>query len=182
MKKRLSFIPLAIALILCALLCVSCGSDPQNTVTFEKTGEISDIEKGYFGKENSSVTIELADYIKTNATDFVFSAESADTSVASAEVENTTLTVTLLKGEGSSVVTVKASSAQAGKELTFSFTVTARTYNKIACVGDSLTYGHSWHDESYPVYLQELLGSSVTVENFGKNGASVTGFNPSTLR
>ena len=46
--------------------------------------------------------------------------------------------------------------------------------NRVACVGDSLTYGHSWHDESYPVYLQELLGEDVEVRNFGKNGAAVT--------
>lgn len=53
--------------------------------------------------------------------------------------------------------------------------------NRVACVGDSLTYGHSWHDESYPVYLQELLGQDVEVRNFGKNGAAVTNRNESSF-
>ena len=50
-------------------------------------------------------------------------------------------------------------------------------YKRIACIGDSLTYGHVWHDESYPVYLQELLGSEVEVKNFGVNGSAVTNRN-----
>lgn len=47
---------------------------------------------------------------------------------------------------------------------------------KIACIGDSLTYGHAWHNESYPVYLQEKLKSDYKVENFGINGVSITGY------
>ena len=53
---------------------------------------------------------------------------------------------------------------------------------KIAAVGDSITYGHSWHNESYPVYLAEQLGGGYNVGNFGLNGASVTGFGGSSLK
>ncbi len=53
---------------------------------------------------------------------------------------------------------------------------------RVAAVGDSITYGHAWHNESYPVYLGEQLGSDYTVGNFGLNGASVTGFGGSTLK
>ncbi len=51
---------------------------------------------------------------------------------------------------------------------------------RIACIGDSLTWGFGLSDpwrESYPVVLQEMLrekvGESYEVRNFGCNGASV---------
>ena len=47
---------------------------------------------------------------------------------------------------------------------------------RIACVGDSLTYGHVWHDESYPTFLQKDLGDKYVVDNFGVNGSQITGF------
>ncbi len=47
---------------------------------------------------------------------------------------------------------------------------------RIACVGDSLTAGHSWPNESYPVYLQTILGDRYEVGNFGVNGISATGY------
>lgn len=51
---------------------------------------------------------------------------------------------------------------------------------KIACLGDSLTYGHMWHDESYPVYLSNSLNEDgkyrFEVKNLGINGASITGY------
>lgn len=47
---------------------------------------------------------------------------------------------------------------------------------RIACVGDSLTWGFSlpepWR-QSYPAQLQERLGADFAVRNFGCNGASV---------
>ncbi len=51
---------------------------------------------------------------------------------------------------------------------------------RVACVGDSITYGHAWNSESYPVYLQTELGDDYNVGNFGHNGASVTGFGGSS--
>lgn len=53
---------------------------------------------------------------------------------------------------------------------------------KVAAVGDSITYGHSWHNESYPVYLASELGGDYSVGNFGLNGASVTGYGGSSLK
>ena len=47
---------------------------------------------------------------------------------------------------------------------------------RIACIGDSLTWGFSLPDprrQSYPALLQELLGTDYEVRNFGCNGASV---------
>src|SRR5512142_1386104 len=47
---------------------------------------------------------------------------------------------------------------------------------KIACVGDSITYGYALSNsstESYPVVLQSLLGSAHTVKNFGSSGCTL---------
>lgn len=48
---------------------------------------------------------------------------------------------------------------------------------KIACVGDSITYGFLLfprHKMSYPSVLQRLLGKEFAVQNFGVNGATLT--------
>lgn len=47
---------------------------------------------------------------------------------------------------------------------------------KVACVGNSITYGYGLaHPEtdSYPVQLQEMLGEKYEVGNFGKSGATL---------
>jgi alpha-L-fucosidase 2 len=47
---------------------------------------------------------------------------------------------------------------------------------KVACVGDSITFGYglaSPGTQSYPAQLQALLGSGYVVGNFGLNGATV---------
>ena len=47
---------------------------------------------------------------------------------------------------------------------------------KVACVGDSITYGHgveNWKKNNYPAQLQELLGEDYHVANFGSSGACV---------
>ena len=41
---------------------------------------------------------------------------------------------------------------------------------RVACVGDSITYGHSvsgWGKNHYPAVLQQLLGDGYHVANFG---------------
>ena len=46
---------------------------------------------------------------------------------------------------------------------------------RVACVGDSITYGAGLADparESYPAVLQSLLGAGYEVRNFGVNGAT----------
>jgi len=47
---------------------------------------------------------------------------------------------------------------------------------KVACIGDSITYGHgikNWPKNNYPVLLQELLGNSYHVQSFGVSGRAV---------
>lgn len=47
---------------------------------------------------------------------------------------------------------------------------------KVACIGNSITYGTGVSDRSrysYPVQLQNMLGSQYLVENFGKPGATL---------
>lgn len=47
---------------------------------------------------------------------------------------------------------------------------------RIACVGDSLTAGHYWPNESYPSYLSKIVDERFKVENCGVNGISITGY------
>lgn len=47
---------------------------------------------------------------------------------------------------------------------------------KVACIGDSITYGHgikNWPKNNYPVLLQELLGDGYHVQSFGVSGRAV---------
>lgn len=47
---------------------------------------------------------------------------------------------------------------------------------KVACIGDSITYGLGLEDrdrDSYPAQLQRLLGAEYQVGNFGKSGATL---------
>lgn len=47
---------------------------------------------------------------------------------------------------------------------------------KVACVGDSITYGHgisNWAQNNYPAQLQKILGDSYHVQNFGHSGKTV---------
>ena len=47
---------------------------------------------------------------------------------------------------------------------------------KVACIGDSITYGHGvedWADNNYPAQLQKLLGDEYNVANYGSSGACV---------
>ena len=49
---------------------------------------------------------------------------------------------------------------------------------RIACIGDSITYGFGIVDtqhDSYPAVLQRLLGADYDVRGFGVNGATVMG-------
>lgn len=47
---------------------------------------------------------------------------------------------------------------------------------KVACIGDSVTYGYGLSDrenDAYPVRLQRMLGKEYDVRNFGHNGATL---------
>ncbi len=48
---------------------------------------------------------------------------------------------------------------------------------KVACVGDSITYGHGisgWAKNNYPAQLQKLLGDDYHVANFGHSGRTLS--------
>lgn len=48
---------------------------------------------------------------------------------------------------------------------------------KVACVGDSITYGHgisNWRVNNYPARLAEILGDEYHVENFGVSGTTLS--------
>ena len=60
--------------------------------------------------------------------------------------------------------------------LLFLLPLSARRIIKVACVGNSITYGTgvaNREQKAYPVVLQRLLGKSYQVENFGKPGATL---------
>ena len=60
--------------------------------------------------------------------------------------------------------------------LLFLHPLSARRIIKVACVGNSITYGTgvaNREQKAYPVVLQRLLGKGYQVENFGKPGATL---------
>lgn len=59
--------------------------------------------------------------------------------------------------------------------LVFPAVIRAEKILKVACVGNSITYGAGIagrENNSYPAQLQQLLGEGYRVENFGHNGAT----------
>lgn len=52
----------------------------------------------------------------------------------------------------------------------------AAAKTKVACIGNSITYGYllpERHTQSYPAQLQQMLGDSYEVGNFGRSGATL---------
>ena len=48
---------------------------------------------------------------------------------------------------------------------------------KVACVGDSITYGHGikgWAKNNYPAQIQKILGDGYHVANFGHSGRTLS--------
>jgi sialate O-acetylesterase len=67
--------------------------------------------------------------------------------------------------------------------MVLNFTSFAATPLKVACIGNSVTFGAGLKNpqlDAYPAQLQKLLGSAYQVENFGHNGATLLrkGHNP----
>jgi sialate O-acetylesterase len=65
----------------------------------------------------------------------------------------------------------------------FSLQTIAQQKIKVACMGNSVTYGYGLKDpstQSYPVQLQKMLGDQYEVKNFGHSGATLLkkGHNP----
>ena len=57
-----------------------------------------------------------------------------------------------------------------------SYPIKVKEKYHIACVGDSLTAGHMWANEAYPVFLDEYADDKYAIENCGVNGISITGY------
>lgn len=69
--------------------------------------------------------------------------------------------------------------------VSFLWAYTAPNPVKVACIGNSITYGQTITDResmSYPAQLQRMLGDGYQVRNFGKSGATLLrkGHNPYT--
>ena len=62
------------------------------------------------------------------------------------------------------------------QDLTLSYEIFVKEKYHIACVGDSLTAGHYWANESYPTKLASKVDNKYEVKNCGVNGISITGY------
>lgn len=68
------------------------------------------------------------------------------------------------------------SSLMLSMALIFSCVALAQEKIKVACVGNSITYGTGVENRevnAYPVKLQQMLGDQYEVGNFGKPGATL---------
>ena len=173
MKKRFLFLVLSCVLILSLFALASCQEPPMPI----KRGEIPNVTQAYFGSFTPPISVCLSDYVDENGAAVTYAVSSSNEALARPSLSGDDLKIDLLSGEGTADITV---SVKVGEEEAFSlsFSVTATAYPKIACVGDSLTYGHAWPEEAWPVYLAKLLGPAFEVGNFGRNGASICGYNP----
>ena len=175
-RKTLLLLAFTISALLCVLCFASCGGEAPKPI---KIADIEDVSKFYIGTKTPEFTIPLSDYVNENGCQVVYYITTSDASVANATAENGALTVQLYKADASADITVSVKTGDT-EAFALSFKVTTKGVKKIACVGDSLTYGHSWTDEAFPVYLQQLVADQgCEVGNFGLNGASITGTNPS---
>lgn len=62
------------------------------------------------------------------------------------------------------------------ENLSLEYGIKVKEKLNIACVGDSLTAGHYWANESYPTKLSNIVNENYEVGNFGVNGISITGY------
>ena len=126
------------------------GSQSARTVTITNTGNVA----------TGGLTVSLS-----NTSLFTLS----KTSIASTAVGKTnTFTVVpktgLAAGSYTATVTVQNSNISASFDVSF----TVNKVTRIACVGDSITYGYGVSAKnSYPTQLQGKLGAAYTVLNYG---------------
>ena len=62
------------------------------------------------------------------------------------------------------------------QEYAIDYPIKVKEKYHIACVGDSLTAGHNWPNDSYPSKLTNIVETDWEVGNFGVNGISITGY------
>lgn len=176
MNKK--FLALGLALAMMLPVFTGCTPTEQNSegppvteTVLTRTHEFTDVVKGYNAKDDT-YNLKLSDYFSSDK-DITYFLENDGEAISEATVVAGMLRVKI-KGEGVFRITVTARSGE--KVLKSSFSITARKYTEIACLGDSLTYGHSWPEQAYPIYLQSALSAEFTVKNYGQNGAAVTGY------
>ena len=175
-RKLLLLLTLMISAIFCTLCLASCGGETAKPI---KLADIEDVSKFYVGEKTPEFNIPLSDYVNENGCQVTYYITTSDASVANATAENGALKVQMFKPDASADITVSVKTGDT-EAFALNFKVTTKSLKKIACVGDSLTYGHSWPEEAYPVYLKQLVADNgCEVGNFGLNGASITGTNPS---
>ena len=59
---------------------------------------------------------------------------------------------------------------------TFSHSALFAEAKKVACLGDSITFGagvKNRGENNYPLQLEKMLGNNYQVKNFGVNGATI---------
>lgn len=141
------------------LLLAGCGENP--TPARAKLRIISDPEKvsyncgNNFDKTGLVLEYEDVNGEKTTVTDFVLS-------------ENKNLKY------GQSTVTASYKNLSVEIDIEVSNVIEGQ----ITCVGDSLTAGHNWPNQSYPTYIAGNFedSSKLTISNCGVNGASFKTF------
>ena len=74
------------------------------------------------------------------------------------------------------ILNIRRTSALALASLTISISAIDAKTIKVACVGDSITFGatiKNRKDDNYPAQLQKLLGKDYSVKNFGVSGTTM---------
>jgi sialate O-acetylesterase len=135
----------------------------------EKLSDIPDQSRGYFGRGYDTITLDVSEYVNANGSELTYVATSSNTDFAEVTVNGSILSIKISGATGSSDITLDVFVGEE-KYLMYEFSVTPKTYTKIACVGDSLTAS----SPCYPTYLQQILGSDIEVGNFGRSGASLS--------
>lgn len=151
---------------------------PSSVSKIKKIKETGPLSKFYFegDEESSTFKIDMSEYLDFNGQnniEFVPSINNKDATNFSIEGNIVKVTVNDFEGDFDLTIKVNVDSKQ---ECSLTFPLSIKKISKIACIGDSLTQGHSWSSEAYPVYLQDDFISGITIGNYGQNGANITGY------
>ena len=135
-----------------SLMSTSCNGHKHNYTLEVEGGWHTCIEGQDFNTEGLKVTLKCTDCADVKE-------------VVDYELENNTA----LKA-GQETIQIKY------QDFVYNYPITVKTKYRIACVGDSLTAGHNWPNESYPSYLSKAVDDRYEVGNYGVNGISITGY------
>ena len=135
-----------------SLLSTGCNGHKHNYTLEVEGGWHTCIEGQDFNTEGLKVTLKCTDCADVKE-------------VVDYELENNTA----LKA-GQETIQIKY------QDFVYNYPITVKTKYRIACVGDSLTAGHNWPNESYPSYLSKAVDDRYEVGNYGVNGISITGY------